>query len=64
MTSKKFQSVKTSLCSQQLKIDLDKAIKCLEKETGEIVNLDELLKDDTQWKGRAQKIEVLKAQVK
>jgi hypothetical protein len=25
----------------------------LEKETGEIVNLDELLKDDTQWKGRA-----------
>ena len=64
MTSKKFQSVKTYLCSQQLKIDLDKAIKCLEKETGEIVNLDELLKDDTQWKGRAQKIEVLKAQVK
>ena len=45
-------------------MDLDKAIKCLEKETGEIVNLDELLKDDTQWKGRAQKIEVLKSQVK
>ena len=50
--------------NQQLKGDLDKAIKCLEKETGEIVNLDELAKDTTQWKGRAQTIEVLKSQVK
>jgi hypothetical protein len=47
--------------NQQLKGDLDKAIKCLEKETGEIVNLDELAKDNTQWKGRAQTIEVLKS---
>lgn len=50
--------------NQQLKGDLEKAIKCLEKETGEIVNLDELAKDNTQWKGRAQTIEVLKSQVK
>jgi hypothetical protein len=47
--------------NQQLKGDLDKAIKCLERETGEIVNLDDLLKDEMGWKGRAQKIEVLKA---
>ena len=39
--------------NQQLKGELDKAIKCLERETGEVVNLDELLKDSTQWKGRA-----------
>ncbi len=50
--------------NQSMKGDLDKAIKCLERETGEVVNLDELLKDGTQWKGRAQQIEVLKAQVK
>lgn len=47
-----------------MKIGLEKAVKCLERETGEIVNLDELLKDEMGWKGRAQKIEVLKAQVK
>jgi hypothetical protein len=39
---------------------LDKAIKCLERETGENVNLDEMVKEDSQWKGRAQKIERLK----
>lgn len=50
--------------NQELKLSLEKAIKCLERETGEIVNLDDLLKDEQGWKGRAQKIEVLKAQVK
>ena len=39
--------------NQQLRGDLDKAIKCLERETGEVVNLDELLKDEMGWKGRA-----------
>lgn len=39
--------------SQQLKTDLDKAVKCLEREIGEVVNLDDLLKDDSSWKGRA-----------
>lgn len=33
--------------NQQLKGDLDKAIKCLERETGEVVSLDELAKDNT-----------------
>ena len=50
--------------SQELKQSLEKAIKCLERETGEVVSLDDLLKDDLTWKGRAQKIEVLKSQVK
>lgn len=33
--------------------DLDKAVKILERETGEVVNLDEMSKEDSQWKGRA-----------
>jgi hypothetical protein len=32
---------------------LDKAIKCLEREIGEVINLDELIKEDSSWKGRA-----------
>lgn len=32
--------------NSELKQSLDKAIKCLERETGEIVNLDDLLKDE------------------
>ena len=39
--------------NQELKQNLEKAIKCLERETGEIVNLDELVKDDLTWRGRA-----------
>ncbi|CDW71896.1 UNKNOWN [Stylonychia lemnae] len=49
---------------QQLKGELDKAIKCLERETGEIVSLDDMVREDSNWKGRAQKIEVLKSQIK
>jgi len=45
--------ISSHIVSQQLKIDLDKATKCLEREIGEIVNLDDLLKDDSGWKGRA-----------
>lgn len=30
---------------------MEKAIKCLEKETGEVVNLDEMVAGE--WKGRA-----------
>ena len=47
-----------------MKGELEKAIKCLERETGEVVNVEELYRDGSQWKGRAQHIEVLKAQVK
>jgi len=50
--------------NQQLKIDYDKAVRALEKEMGEVVNVDDILKEDSQWKGRAQKIEILKAKLK
>ena len=40
--------------NQQMKGELDKAIKCLERETGEVVNVEELYRDGSQWKGRAQ----------
>jgi hypothetical protein len=36
----------------------------LEREIGECVDIDQLYKEDSGWKGRAQKIEVLKAQLK
>ena len=47
--------------NQQLKGDFDKAVKLLERETGEVVNIESLLREETEWKGRAQKIEVLKS---
>lgn len=47
--------------NQQLKGDFDKAVKLLERETGEVVNIESMLREDTEWKGRAQKIEVLKS---
>ena len=50
--------------NQQIKLDYDKAIRALEKEMGEVVNVDEILREDSQWKGRAQKIELLKTRVK
>ena len=39
-------------------------MKIIEKEVGEGANIDDILKDPTGWKGRAQKIEMLKAKVK
>ena len=50
--------------NQVLKGDLDKSTKLLEREIGEIINLDEMLREDSQWKGRAQKIELLKSRIK
>ena len=47
--------------NQQLKGDFDRAVKLLERETGEVVNIESMLREDTEWKGRAQKIEVLKS---
>ena len=43
---------------------MDKATRLLEREIGECVDIDSLYKDDSTWKGRAQKIEVLKVQLK
>jgi TolA-binding protein len=50
--------------NQEQKITIEKATKLLEREIGEIVDIHELSKDDSAWKGRAQKVEILKAQVK
>ena len=47
--------------NQQLKGDFDRAVKLLERETGEVVNIESMLREETEWKGRAQKIEVLKS---
>jgi len=43
---------------------VDRATRLLEREIGECVDIDQLYKDESQWKGRAQKIEVLKHQLK
>ena len=37
----------TQFYSQQFKGELDKATKCLEREIGEIVNLDDLVREDS-----------------
>lgn len=50
--------------NQEQKITIEKATKLLEREIGEIVDIHELSKEDSSWKGRAQKVEILKAQVK
>lgn len=50
--------------NQEQKILIDKATRLLERETGEVVDIIELSKDESQWKGRSQKIEILKQQVK
>lgn len=43
---------------------LDKATRLLEREIGEIVDINDLSKEESQWRGRQQKIELLKTQVK
>ena len=50
--------------NQEQKILIDKATRLLEREIGEIVDIHDLSKDESQWKGRSQKIESLKYQVK
>lgn len=50
--------------NQEQKILIEKATRILEREIGEVVDINELAKDDSSWKGRAQKVEILKAQVK
>ena len=43
---------------------LDKAQRLLEREIGEVIDIHELSKEESQWKGRSQKIELLKQQLK
>ena len=50
--------------NQALGIQVDKATKLLEREIGEVVDIDFLFKEESNWKGRAQKIELLKAQLR
>jgi predicted nucleic acid-binding Zn-ribbon protein len=39
--------------NQQLSTQLDKATRLLEREIGEVVDIDSLSKEESQWKGRA-----------
>jgi myosin heavy subunit len=50
--------------SQKYKTDYEKALKIIEREIGEGINIDEVLKGESNWKGRAQKIEMLKTKLK
>ena len=47
--------------NQTLTQQVDRATRLLEREIGEFVDIDQLYKEESAWKGRAQKIEVLKA---
>lgn len=50
--------------NQEQKILIEKATRLLEREIGEVVDINELSKEESTWKGRSQKVELLKAQVK
>ena len=50
--------------NQTLSSSLDKATRLLERELGEIVDIEALSREDSKWKGRAQKIEIYKTQLK
>lgn len=43
---------------------LEKAQRLLEREIGEVVDINDLSKEESQWKGRAQKLDLLKQQLK
>lgn len=64
LKDKESRIVKLRNEAQKFKTDLDKATKLIEREIGESISIDELLKSDSTWKGRAQKIEALKAKIK
>lgn len=50
--------------NQEQKILLERATRLLEREIGEVVDIADLSKEESNWKGRAQKVEILKSQVK
>ena len=50
--------------NQQLSQTVEKATKLLEREIGEVVDIDQLSRDDSNWRGRAQKIEIYKQKLK
>lgn len=50
--------------NQEQKITIEKATRLLEREIGEVVDIHELSKEESQWKGRSQKLEIMKQQLK
>ena len=64
LKEKEARIVKLRNDSQKYKIDLDKALKIIEREVGEGQSIDDILKSDSNWKGRAQKIEALQSKIK
>ena len=46
--------------NQALSATVEKATRLLEREIGEAVDIDQLARDDSNWRGRAQKIEIYK----
>lgn len=50
--------------NQEQKLTIEKATRLLEREIGEVIDINELGKEESQWKGRSQKIEILKQQLK
>ena len=50
--------------NQALTGTVDKATRLLEREIGEAVDIDSLARDDSNWRGRAQKLEIYKQKLK
>lgn len=50
--------------NQSLTNTVEKATRLLEREIGEVVDIDQLSRDDSNWRGRAQKLEIYKQKLK
>ena len=46
--------------NQQLNSTVEKATRLLEREIGEAVDIEQLSREDSNWRGRAQKLEIYK----
>lgn len=50
--------------NQQLTQTVEKATRLLEREIGEAVDIETLSREDSNWRGRAQKLEIYKQKLK
>lgn len=50
--------------NQALTSTVEKATRLLEREIGEAVDIEQLSRDDSNWRGRAQKLEIYKQKLK
>lgn len=50
--------------NQQLSSTVEKATRLLEREIGEVVDIEQLSREDSNWRGRAQKLEIYKQKLK